>query len=487
MLVVLCVLSLWIARIHRHIQTEANNEPPFVPYWIPYIGNAIAYGKNYYQLFASVKATSPHMKLASLTLMGHHIYIVTRPQDVLAVYKSNALQFEPIIVWGMGVMFGLSPEGQKLLIDESNGRSLIFQSNPFFRQALSKGDSLDDFASRFQDFLTGEFKLLAQTIKASPNNTLEIDLLEWVWTCMGTASTIALMGNEIFTHEPNLLKCSWKFEHDLSTFQMHYPPFLAYSKYQNREHLIQAFLKVYQAGQLDSTNTVWWLHQAQKMSRECGLTNRDIAIMTFGTWTAATSNTSLAAFWLLMHIISNPNLMFDIQNESSDFIHQPLPKSQTVEQSSLFSSVFNEMLRHYSTAISYRGVMDNTSIAGYTFRKGAMVICPGRLQHLDPDIWGPDVDDFVPDRFVRSSTEGAIQGNPNWLKPFGGGVSLCPGRFFATSSIMNFVASLLNQFEIHIQPGQKIPKLDISASNIGVGIPTNSIKAVIRQRQNGDT
>jgi len=44
------------------------------------------------------------------------------------------------------------------------------------------------------------------------------------------------------------------------------------------------------------------------------------------------------------------------------------------------------------------------------------------------------------------------------MKPFGGGVTLCPGRHFAQNESMAFAATALRRFDIQLVEGQKEAK-----------------------------
>jgi cytochrome P450 len=106
--------------------------------------------------------------------------------------------------------------------------------------------------------------------------------------------------------------------------------------------------------------------------------------------------------------------------------------------------------------------------------------------HSNKSIWGEDVDDFNPHRFLTARAKaGGI--HPAAFRGFGGGKTLCPGRHFATNEILLFAALIVHGFEmtslgdgeirvppkndrvmpVHIlePPGSKRPKVSIRARN----------------------
>lgn len=146
------------------------------------------------------------------------------------------------------------------------------------------------------------------------------------------------------------------------------------------------------------------------------------------------ANANLAAFWLLHYILFFPECRQRVLVESApafDSEGHLVDLDYLVQKTPFLLSMYYESLRWSSGVLSVRKVMEDTVIGGYTFKTGAMVMMPGRPGHFAPEIFGDDVDTFVPDRFVREESNPGIKA----VKPFGGGSTLCPGRFFATNEV----------------------------------------------------
>jgi cytochrome P450 len=152
----------------------------------------------------------------------------------------------------------------------------------------------------------------------------------------------------------------------------------------------------------------------------------------------------------------------------------------------LFESIYWEVLRYTAGSISVREVKEDTMLGGYQLRKGAMVMLPLRLNHFNEEVWGDDVDEFVPDRFIRdiSSLPGNKK-NPgiSSLKPFGGGTTLCPGRHFAISEILAFVATTMRRFDLEIVEGQKVAVPLANAPSVGTLPPDRDVRVRFRIRR----
>jgi len=126
-----------------------------------------------------------------------------------------------------------------------------------------------------------------------------------------------------------------------------------------------------------------------------------------------------------------------------------------------------------------------------------MVMMPLRMNHQDPKIYGERIDEFVPDRFLNdfiktdSSNGHAADGGSvgkmgpsiKSMKPFGGGVTLCPGRHFAGNESLVFIATALRRFDIQLVEGQKEAKPLTSYPAAGVYPPDHEVSVRIRLRK----
>lgn len=80
------------------------------------------------------------------------------------------------------------------------------------------------------------------------------------------------------------------------------------------------------------------------------------------------------------------------------------------------------------------------------YARGSTVLIPSTVQHSSSSAWGEDVDVFNHKRFVKET--GRKKHNPVAFRAFGGGVTLCPGRHFASTEILAFASVILLRFDI---------------------------------------
>ncbi|MCJ1454876.1 hypothetical protein MMC28_005229 [Mycoblastus sanguinarius] len=90
-----------------------------------------------------------------------------------------------------------------------------------------------------------------------------------------------------------------------------------------------------------------------------------------------------------------------------------------------------------------------------SLKKDSAVMMLGAVQHADASLWGPNVNEFNPRRFVkRDLKKGEAKLNPGAFRASGSGQTLCPGRFFATTEITSSLAMFVMRFDFVPEGGK---------------------------------
>lgn len=216
-------------------------------------------------------------------------------------------------------------------------------------------------------------------------------------------------------------------------------------------------------------------------SAKNGLSVEDIARYEVGGAIAILVNTAPAAFWTLLYAYSHPEILEDIRKEVSSILTRTvdgtghsvssLDITSVKTNCPLLTSMFQEVLRHRSMGTSIRQVMQDTLLKDqWLLKKGCMVQMPSRVIHKDASIWGTDVDEFNPRRFMKGEITKPGSGkrpNPAAFRAFGGGTTLCPGRHFATTEILAVVTMFVMRFNMVPTAGEwffpKTEKTNVAA------------------------
>lgn len=142
-------------------------------------------------------------------------------------------------------------------------------------------------------------------------------------------------------------------------------------------------------------------------------------------------------------------------NIDLDHLHDKCPQLDTM---------WNETIRMSAYSASVRFITEDTVIGGKILRKGNRLMIPYRQLHFNESVFGNGISEFRPERFTEKTN---LTKSSNW-RPFGGGVTMCPGRYVAKRSVLLFVAALLHRFDIEMDGHQAMPAAEEGKPVLGI-------------------
>ena len=74
------------------------------------------------------------------------------------------------------------------------------------------------------------------------------------------------------------------------------------------------------------------------------------------------------------------------------------------------------------------------------------IVVPTYVLHMDPDIYGDNVEQFEPERFLNDASKEQIDNH--LFHSFGGGPKICLGMKFAMEEMKITLAKLIKNYEI---------------------------------------
>lgn len=200
-------------------------------------------------------------------------------------------------------------------------------------------------------------------------------------------------------------------------------------------------------------------------------------------------NAYKVCFWILAYLLYDPELLSIIRTEVVPVVNKGTTDLESrLECCPRLEAVFNEVVRLTSSSSSVRNVTSTTVIGGKILHKGTKVLIPYRQLHLNGEVFGSDPLHFDADRFFinkdlsRSSS----------YRPFGGGVTYCPGRILARREVITFVALILYRFDIDLTKGEiasaskskpRFPRLDEGKPCLGIMGPVNGEDVFVTIKQ----
>ncbi|HET9380934.1 MAG TPA: cytochrome P450 [Streptomyces sp.] len=135
--------------------------------------------------------------------------------------------------------------------------------------------------------------------------------------------------------------------------------------------------------------------------------------------------------------------------------NDPEPGYEQVARLRYVRRVLDESLRLWPTAPAFaREAREDTVLAGeHPMRRGAWALILVPMLHRDPEVWGPDAEEFDPDRFDARAVRSRP---PHVFKPFGTGARACIGRQFALHEATLVLGLLLRRYDLRADPRYRL-------------------------------
>ncbi|KAF2281388.1 cytochrome P450 [Westerdykella ornata] len=184
---------------------------------------------------------------------------------------------------------------------------------------------------------------------------------------------------------------------------------------------------------------------------------------------AGHETTSSALTWAAYLLAINPSMQTRLRKELHDQIPDPralsargADVSALLESLPYLNAICNETLRLYPTIPSTaRVAIRDTTINGQFVPKGTLCFIVPWATNRDPKLWGPDSEQFHPDRWIdpetgRANYMGGAGSNYSFLT-FLHGPRSCIGEKFARAELRALVAALVGSFEFQMaDPNEKV-------------------------------
>ena len=175
-----------------------------------------------------------------------------------------------------------------------------------------------------------------------------------------------------------------------------------------------------------------------------------------------TSNTSCA---LLNWVLRTPGVIEKLQAELDQALPADVrvPEFASVKDLPYLNQVIQETLRIHSTsslglprltpmATPQQPNPPPVTILGYNFPPGTSLSVPSYTIHHSKEIWGPDADEFNPDRWAPDKL---TEQQKAAFIPFSYGPRSCVGRNVAEMELACIVSTVFKNYEFELQGPEK--------------------------------
>ncbi|XP_016500402.1 cytochrome P450 714C2 isoform X2 [Nicotiana tabacum] len=166
---------------------------------------------------------------------------------------------------------------------------------------------------------------------------------------------------------------------------------------------------------------------------------------------AGYETTAVSAQWCLVLLSVYPEWQNRVRSEVIEVCKGQLPDHDMIFRMKQLTKVINETLRLYTPVpVLPREAFADMKFGDICIPKGLNIWLLATTLHTDPKVWGPNANEFNPDRF-ENGVAGACT-HPYLYMPFGSGVRICVGQNFALLELKILISLLLSHFSFSLSP-----------------------------------
>ncbi|PVH83580.1 cytochrome P450 [Cadophora sp. DSE1049] len=417
-------------------------EAPSVPYFVPFVGNLLAFATNAYGILSSITRDYNGIPV-KLKLGPEKVYIITGVENIRHIFnKSRELSTKALTIKVLVHAFGMPSSDTKVYEDDDSGlylkpapgsnvapvMRLLHKAHHQFSKELT-GTSLAELSRQFVRGLALQINRKGEEIADS---WIELpDIFEFVRDESFTATTTALCGDHILRLNPDFASNFWEFDSCLRLMLQRVPRLFipkAYAirdKCQKQVAIWHAFADKHVDCCDESLSDVLWepfyghrlmrerakMYKATHKFSDVGRAASDLGMI----W-GANANVVPSASWSLIYILSDESLTARLREEIAPAFPDGTVESVDMAKLNscpLLQSVISEVLRLNVAVMINRTSMVSKFRIGNWFVKPdkTMLICP-YFSHRDEAVWNTGrtlpngkqehpLDDFWAERFLE--------------------------------------------------------------------------------------
>ncbi|OCB90319.1 cytochrome P450 46A1 [Sanghuangporus baumii] len=195
--------------------------------------------------------------------------------------------------------------------------------------------------------------------------------------------------------------------------------------------------------------------------------------------------TAHAITFAIYEILKKPDVLTKLQAELDTLLPHDceVPTIEQVSRLRYLNFIIKETLRYNGPGFgTFRYTPRNVEINGYKLPANTTLALWNPQVHRDPNLWGPDADEFSPDRWYTKDGQTAVEGPrfipiPGSYFPFSYGPRKCLGEGLAMLEMSLTLATLFKRYDLTLQERfnmEFLPSFTLCSKN---GLP---VKARLR-------
>ncbi|GMF19878.1 unnamed protein product [Phytophthora lilii] len=171
---------------------------------------------------------------------------------------------------------------------------------------------------------------------------------------------------------------------------------------------------------------------------------------------AGRDSTSLTMTWFIIEMNRHPEALATVRRELADKLARlglddsETPSMEDIDELVYLEAVIRECIRLHPVAPAMQRIaaQDTTLYNGTFIKAGTRIILPHyAMGHLET-VWGPDAEEFKPERWIDQDTGKLMHVSPFKFTAFLAGPRMCLGMRFALAEMKITLATILSKFGV---------------------------------------
>ncbi|KUJ18102.1 cytochrome P450 [Mollisia scopiformis] len=526
----LILTRLWTGFVKARRQSNTGppeKQVPILPYWLPYVGHAISFAWSFDDMLAYGRDITTD-GIFGLRIMGstHNFVLMPSLAKQIFLQRPAALTSDDFIHWIHDKYFGDGGAARKIGHDNYHAVHQTLTSlmkEAFLKPATDRTAQLVE--ERTPHMFTLSTNLASQNewercagAVAMEKSAVEVNLFKLTMNFVGDIAGTVLMGKAFLDNNPGIMQDLWTFDSGFNALLTGVPVITrGLTKATNARARINSAVHEWNhavTNMLDGKEVDAKWNDLSDVSETMRLRLRALQKVDADNPFAIASNVAVywglmvnankVIFWMLLHIISNPDLLETVRKEikpyaqvtRSGFDSLKLDVEGLLKSCPILKSCFFESMRLYTAGVSYKKVLQNVTLTEsaedaatfgkprpqtYHIKTGDFLIIPEATLQTDPRLW-KDPSVFWPERYLVPDEKDPQKTKVDSLHlfAFGGGPSVCKGRIFAEREVLIFVAALISVWDFTPVGKWTIPKS--SYNGTGSANPKSDLRVRMSRR-----
>ncbi|KAI0554091.1 Pfs, NACHT and ankyrin domain protein [Xylaria curta] len=512
---------------HAFATNSKARLPPKLPSLVPWLGGIFQLGISHRSLTDRISWYKGKLTSNRIVIMGFTYYIFQDRETLIKLFKHKALASAiDMYEYSNNNILGCSKESSKVYRADTSGpfpqahpKSNVLPQNRV--DSITHSLAFRGFTGPGMQPATRRFardvplRLAAQGISTEWKEVP--DFAQFFRDSIGPSSIQCIFGPTLLRLHPTFVENIFKFDKIMPQFTPGFPRFMLPEQHKFRDSIAEQLKSWYKYArehfdpsmiEADGDGDPIW-GSAMIRNRQEHLLKADkhdddvLAHLDLGLAWATIGNLVISCMFGAYHILQDKTLLKRVQQELREYLGErsvhEADAHQLGREIPLLSSIYAETMRlHIKIYSAYSSPHEDVNLGKWHLPKGALALVNSAPSHMDKSFWNTKggkypVETFWADRFMIDPTDPesgpidpeirrslnrpektgpdmkpyfSLDGCEGAWVPYGGGFSMCPGRFIAKAFMLWSATLLASEYEVEFHDHT----LEISDYRYGMGV-----------------